>query len=262
MKRPFHLCFALLSGAQALAAHAQEAPLPSQEQGAPPKTVNVAARKNLGDLPYYDYYIREQGRMYNSLPPRPRMVDFLWRIVFTEMTEPERDAYVPQGWAVALVGSGVDKTVPVARGGYFLLPVLPVTQWGATIMIKEQSKPMALAVIWMVHVNAGQHLSYADFGKAINEVHGAQNELPLDWRNLDDVRTAKYDGLKACFLEGGGAVLIDGKPAADATVGNCTILKFDPAKAGSGQVIEFKGPLQIVTVAATSYYLKSKDGTS
>jgi hypothetical protein len=262
MTRSFQLCFALLAASLTLAARAQEASPPTPREGAAPEAVKVTARKNAGDLPYYEYYFREQGRWYKSLPPRPRMVDFLWRIRFAELSEPEQDAYVPQGWAVAMVGNGFEQTVPVARGGYFLLPVLPVGRWSATIMFKEQSKQGELGVAWMVRVDAAQRLSYADFEKALDEVHGAQNAIPLEWVHLNELRTAKYDGLKACFLDASGTALIDGKPAADATVGTCSILKFDPAKAGSGQVIEFRGPLQVVTVVDTHYHVKAKDGTS
>jgi hypothetical protein len=259
MTRYFHLCFALLAASLALAARAQQAPTAVADEGTPQKTVTVAARKNAGDLPYYENFMREQARVYNSLPPRPRMIDFLWRISFAELTEPERDAYVPKDWAVALVGTGYEQTVQVARGGYFLLPSLPVGRWGATIMIRDQSKPGKLGVAWVVHMNAGQHLSYADFARALDEVHAAQNAMPLASPAHSEVRNAKYDGLKACFLDASGGVFVDGKPSADATVGTCTILKFDPARAGSGQTIEFRGPLQIVTVVNATAYLQPRN---
>jgi hypothetical protein len=53
-------------------------------------------------------------------------------------------------------------------------------------------------------------------------------------------------------------ILIDGRPAADARVGNCSVLKFDPARARGGETIEFSGPLDIVTVVETKAYLHAK----
>ena len=249
------ISLALLAGALACAAHAQETPAPVQDEGAPPKAVKVTARRNPNDLPY-DFYFRDQARLYSYLPARPRMVDVVWRVSFTELSEPEQDAYVPQGWAVALIGNGYEQTVPVARGGYFLLPALPLGRQGAAIMFKEQSMSLALRVSWVVHVGAGQRLSYADFGRAMDEVHSAQSAMPPGYMPAANVRAIQYDGLKACFLDAGGALLIDGKPAADARVGNCSVLKFDPARAGGGQEIEFSGPLDIVTVVATKDYRK------
>lgn len=257
MTRSFHLCFTVLAGAIALAAEAQEAPASSQSTPATPR-IKIAARTNAGNLPYRLVFT-DQHALESFLPARPRMIDVVWRIRFTEMTVPEQDAYVPQGWAVALVGDSVEQTVPVARGGYFLLPPLPYNLQGATVMIKEQSRANELGIGWIVRVGSAQRLTYAEFGRAMNEVWGAQRQIPVDYTNFMHVRANKYDGLKACFVGGSGDILIDGKPAADATVGTCSILKYDPAKIDSGQVIEFKGPLQVVTVSVISSYLTAKN---
>ncbi len=250
MTRSIRAGASLLAAAIALTAHAQEATSPSAPDNTTPR-VKVEARKNVGDLPYYEHYIKSQGWTYQQLPPRPRVIDFVWRVSFTDLSEPERDAFVPKGWAVALVGQSFEQTVPVARGGYFLLPVLPQSLWGATIMFNAQTRTARIAVAWVVRMGEGQRLSYADFGRALAEVRGVQIAIPLDWEFVEEVRKANYDALKACFLDAGGEILIDGKLATTQIVGNCSILKFEPAKFASKQTIEFKGPLNVVTLVDT-----------
>jgi hypothetical protein len=239
------ICLALLAGALACAVRAQEAP---------PRTVTVKARTNPGDLPY-EWVYNHQRLLQGAVPAEPRMVDFTWRITFVGMSEPEQDDYVPKGWAVALVGSGFERDVPVARGGYFLLPELPLGRQSSTIMFKEQSLQNYIGGAWRVRVGPDQRLSYAGVKQAIGEIQSVQNAIPLRYAGLDQLRTARYDGLKACFVGADGAILIDGKPAADASFGHCSLLKFDPAKADGGQTIEFKGPLDLVTIVESDDYL-------
>jgi len=253
MMKPFHagpaVGLVLLAGALAFGAHAQEAP---------PKSVKVAARKNPGDL-RYRFFFDGQKTLLGYLPPEPRMLDVMWRTSFTELPMPEQDAYDPQGWAVSIVSDSVDQVVRVRRGGYFWLPDLPVAYKElATIMFREQSAPRELGVGWIVRVKPDHRLSYADFGKVMDEIHGVQKAIPVYHFWVHTEKFADYDGVKACFLDADGAVLIDGRPAADARVGNCSVLKFDPARAGAGETIEFSGPLDIVTVVETRPYLRTK----
>lgn len=255
MTRPFQPCFALLAGALALAAHGQQAPAPAADKGAAPKTIKIKARTNPGDLAY-GWVFEDQKLLQRYLPAQDRMVDFSWRITFTELSLPEQDAFVPQGWAVALVGKGFEQDVPVARGGYFLLPALPLGRQSSTIMFKEQSMLGYIGAAWRVRVGADQRLPYAGFRQALDQVHAVQNAIPPGHTGLRLVRASQYDSLKACFLGAGGQVLIDGKPAADASFGHCALLKFDPARAAAGQAIEFKGALDVVTVVESADYLE------
>jgi hypothetical protein len=258
MTRSFQLCSTVLAGALSLAAHAQETPAQAENKGVPPRVVKIKARTNPGDLPY-EWVFNDQRLLQNRLPAQARMVDFSWRITFTELSLPEQDAWAPQGWAVALVGNGFEQAVPVERGGYFLLPALPQGHRGSTIMFREQSLPGHIGAAWRVRVRADQRLSYAGFKQAMDEVHTVQNAIPLDQPGLEQVRISHYDALKACFLAGGGRVVLDGLPVADAIVGNCVILKFDPARGASGQPIEFKGPLDVVTVVESADYATGPD---
>jgi hypothetical protein len=64
----------------------------------------------------------------------------------------------------------------------------------------------------------------------------------------------KYDTLKACFLEPGGQLLIQGQPVTEAIIGNCALLRFDPARAAGTDEIEFAGPLDVVTIVESRQY--------
>jgi len=261
MIRWFPLCCTLLAGAPALSAHAQthvqDTPAPAAGQDGALKTVRIKARTNPGDLPY-GWVFEDQKLLQAALPAQARMVDFSWRITFTELSLPEQDAWTPQGWAVALVARDFEQDVPVARGGYFLLPALPIGRQGSTIMFNEQSLQGHMGAAWHLRVGADQRLPYAGFRQAMDEIQGMQNAIPVGHGGLKLVRTADYDALKACFLAPGGRVLIDATPVADASIGNCTILKFDPA-IGAGRTIAFSGPLDIVTVVESADYLTQPD---
>jgi hypothetical protein len=242
----------LFFGLLTATAHAQEQP------GQPPDAIKVQARKNAGNVAYRSF-IDGQKRLHGYLHAEPRMLDVTYRISFTELSIPEQDAYEPAGWSVSIVGDTVDQTVPVRRGGYFVLPeIAQAYEENATLMFREQSRRKALEVDWIVRVGPEQHLAYSDFARTMDEIHVIQKTIPIYHLRVRSVKQAKYDGIKACFRAPGGTALIDGKSAANATVGNCAVFKFDPAKARSGTVIDFNGPLDIVTVVETSGYLEAK----
>lgn len=255
MRLTFQLCFALCAGSLALAVHAQETPA---QEGASPKVVKIKARVNPGDLEYR-WVFDDQKLLQKYLPERERMVDFSWRITFTELTLPEQDAWAPQDWAVALVGAGFEQTVPVARGGYFLLPAVPLGRQSATIMFHEQTVEGNIGAAWRVRVGADRRLSYAGFKQALDEVHDVQRAIPIEREGLRQVRASHYNALKACFAAAGGEVRVDGAPVAVTPAGHCAVLAFDPAKAAAGHAIEFAGPLDAVTVVDSADYLHYLD---
>lgn len=241
----------LFAGLLSAASHAQEQP------ERPPHAVNVQARKNAGNVPYR-FFIDGQRRLRSYLPAEPRMLDFMYRVSFTELSIPEQDAYEPAGWSVSIVGDTVDQAVPVRRGGYFELPeIAQAYEEGATIMFKEQSRRKAVEVDWIVRVGPEHRLAYSDFARTMDEIHAIQKSIPIYQLRVRSVKYAKYDGIKACFRAPGGTVLIHGKPGADVTIGNCGVLKFDAGRAARGETIEFSGPLDIVTVVETADYLST-----
>mgnify|MGYP006316539159 FL=1 len=233
------------------------APVAAQDADTPPAAaIKVGARKNPGDLPYR-FFLRGQRQLQSYLPPEPRLLDFKFRISFTELPLPAQDAYLPQSWGVSVVGDSVDETVNLSRGGYFLLPDLAQAyEEDATIMFKEQSRKKSLDVAWIVRIDAGR-LRYADLGRAMNELRAVQKKISLFNISMRTEKHAKYDTLKACFLDTGGQLLIAGRPVADGTIGNCALLKFDPARFAGGDDIEFAGTLDIVTLVEGRQYATS-----
>jgi len=225
----------------------------------PPKEIRVQAKKNPGDV-RYDLFYDLQLRFNGYLPPEPRLFDAVQRVSFTRLSLAEQDAYDPPDWAVSIVGDGLEETVPVRRGGYFSLPYLPEAYKNrATLMFRDQSKRNYTATAWVMRIGEDRQLSYADFGKAMEQLRQVQDTIPLiRVLNYRVEKYSKYDGLKACFLDKDGAMLIDGKPAAHAVVGNCWVLKYDPKKADSGELIAFRGALDIVTLIETEPYLRAR----
>lgn len=232
-------------------------PVAAQETGTPPATIKVFTRKNPGDLEYR-WFISAQRRLLSTLPPEPRRLDLMHRISFTELPQAQRDAYLPKSWGVSVVGKTVDQEVEVRRGGYFLIPENTVAyDEDAAVMFKEQSRRKLVETGWIVRPDPGQRLRYADFAQALKESKAVQKKISLFDMSLRIEKYTRLDTLKACFLEAGGQLLIGGKPAADAAVGNCALLKFDPARAAGSEEIEFAGPLDIVTLVESRDYASS-----
>lgn len=215
--------------------------------------IEIKRKKNPGDVPYV-HFLKLQGLLQSYLPPEPRVIDPLLRLAFVGVHGPARDEYLPETWAVAIVGETVDHSVPVRRGGYFLLPDLEqAAREKATIMFNTQTRRRYISSVWKLRVREGQVLPYAEFAKAFDEVKSVQQKISRFHLDLRDERLARFDGLKACFLETGGRIEIDSQPAEAVTEGMCQILKFDPARASAGDAsIAFIGPLDIVTLNETS----------
>ena len=211
--------------------------------------IEVNRKKNPGDLPYIGFK-ETIDRLKSYLPPEPRVLDLRLRLSFTDLSESARDDYLPDTWAVAIVGDTLDHTIDVERGGYFLLPDLDqAVKEKATIMFNARTRKNNLKAAWKFRIAPGQTLSYQDFSKAFDEVAAVQKKIPWHRISLYDERVARFDGLKACFHPGGGRIEIDGQAAVSTSVGTCQILKFDPTLARTGNAaIAFIGPLHIVTL--------------
>ena len=214
--------------------------------------VEIKRAKNPGDLPY-THFLESQTRLQSYLPPEPRVIDMRLRLSFTGIAGPARDDYLPDTWAVAIVGDTVDHTIAVNRGGYFVLPDLPeAARENATIMFNTQTRKNQLKVAWKLRIGEGQVLSYADFSRAFDEVKAVQDKIPVYRISMRDERTARFDGLRACFVAVAGRIEVDGRPAATSAEGSCQVLKFDPALAGAGEArIAFIGALDTVTLNET-----------
>jgi len=243
------LCAPALAAALALAsagAAAQEAAATGPREI---PAVKVHRKTNPGDLPYKSFF-QIQSFLQSLMPLGQRVVELRLRVNFASDKGPAYDEFQPKTWAVAIVGESVDQVIPVTRGGYFVLPELrQAAQENATLMFNTPTREGRIALEWKLKTDAAQQLSYADFGKAIEQVRSVQRKIPFYHRGLEEVRAIDYTGLRACFLADGGRIEVGGQLAVTRAEGKCQVLKYDAQVARDGAAgIAFIGPLSIVTL--------------
>ena len=233
---------------------AQAGPTPAASETAAvrePVPVKINARKNAGDLSYKSFFSGQQ-LLQSFLPPEPRVIDFTYRLSFTELSPAARDEYVPATWAVAVVGDTFEQVVPVSRGGYFVLPELPqAIKENATVMFNAQTRWRSIEVDFKLRTSPQQTLAYADFARAIEEFKRVQGQIPWYRIGMRAIRNATTRGLRACFRTAGARIEIDGVAAPTRVQGMCHALAFEPSRANAGPAsIGFVGDLDQVTLDA------------
>ena len=227
-------------------AQAQESTAAATETLAP---IEIKSKRNPGDLPYKGF-LSLQKDLFSYMPPEPLVIDMRFRASFTAMEQAQRDLYLPETWAISIVGDTVDYPVPVERGGYFLLPDLKdAARERATIMFNSQTRKNWIDVAWMVRLKENNTLAYQDFAKALDQVKYTQAKMPWYRPAFRYEKKVRFDGLKACFTSAGGDILVDGQAVETVSRGSCKMLKFESAKANApGSVIAFLGPVANVTL--------------
>ena len=140
------------------------------------------------------------------------------------------------------------------RGGYFSLPEIqaPYDERG-DILLNDGARPW-LGIWWTLRVPPGQRMAYADILKARAQIAGVQAKISAFAYPLKGVKRAKYDGIKACFHDATGAILVGGIAVADATEGNCKVLFNDRPLETRDASVEFSGPLDVVSFIDKRYY--------
>lgn len=213
-----------------------------------PQNVEVSKKKNPGDLPYAAFH-KLQERLISYLPPEPRVIDFLSRASFHGVDKQASDDFSPTGWGVAIVGESVDHVVPMIRGGYFVLPNLPqAKQERAKILFNTKTKKNFLKTAWKLRLQ-NNSISYQDFAKSFGEVKQLQEKIRWYEISFQDEKDSRFDSLKACFMGSEGEILIDDKPANTTKLGRCVSLVFDPSQVASNPLIQFKGEVEMITLA-------------
>lgn len=203
----------------------------------------------------YAFFYDMQTLLQSYQPHEPRLLDLKLQALYTEMTEPQRDAYMPSGAGVDILSRTVDVKLPMEKGGYFVLPSLTTAyNEGAAISFEKKSKDNIVNIAWALRVGPNHRLSYGAVQQALAEVRTIQGKIPFHFAQFQPIKLSVYSGIKACFSDLGGQVLIGGKPVEDAAVGDCTVVKLDKMTARPDDVIEFSGPLDIVTVVDTRVY--------
>ncbi|KQQ32682.1 hypothetical protein ASF61_14170 [Duganella sp. Leaf126] len=167
--------------------------------------VQITALRNAGTLDYGAYYAL-QRKLLGYMPPDHAHVQPFLRLSFTDLTADQQDGYEPADWAVAVVSDSSDHPVASLRGGYFVLPNLPLPEGEtASILFNARTKAHFLAVAWSIPPDVWPRLDVAAVRAALRELHATQANIP--WYALG-LRTEKYDSpdlLKVCF-DGAGTV--------------------------------------------------------
>lgn len=238
---------------QASLALAAEAPPMAKPTAAVP-VVTTTAPREWAELSYRSF-LGVQYTLHQAMPPEPHLVDLWFRVSYSGMSEAERDVHVPPRRAVALHGKSVDVAVPMRRGAYFSLPAIQdAYDEHAALVIGGTSKPW-VGLWWTLRVPDSGRMSYGDIRAARAQIAAAQGRISaFSHPYLKDVKRQPYDGIKACFLDGSGAILVDGKAVADASQGHCKVLFNDPGRFPDGHGIVFSGPLDVVSFIDRSYY--------
>lgn len=228
---------------------AQEPPLPAAS--AP---IVIKSKTNPGNLPYKAFY-RIYGRILTMLPPAPRLLEPVYQMSLAGQTLAQQDGYLKENWNVAIVGDTVEIDVPTLRGGYYVLPAdAKAADEGATIMFNSTTPRNYARLAWKLRLRPAQTLHYQDLAQALAEVTAFQSKVPWYSIELAEEKRAKFDGLKACFTEAGGAILVDGKPAPTLASANCLVYRFDPQLASAAPDITLVGALDIVVLENSARY--------
>lgn len=224
-----------------------------RESGKDVPVVKVQASPDVAELSYR-FYLEVQHQLHKTIPSDPHLVDLWFRVGYPAMSEVERDAHVPHERAVALRSKSVDMAVPVHRGAYFSLPTIQdAYDQYADLVIRGTSKPR-ISVWWTLRVPVSMQMPYADIRAARAQIAIAQGKISaFSHRYLKNVKRHPYDGIKACFHDATGEILIDGKAVADVAEGDCKVLFEDPRIKDDSKVA-FSGPLAAVSFIDQSYY--------
>jgi hypothetical protein len=238
----------LFTSLWSLQASAQE-----KEATLAPPSVQVTAKRS-GEQAFaeveYAPYIRDYSYMRKQLPQESRLIDMWERFRYASMSLTEQDAYTPPRDGITIVSPSVKATVPVRRGGYFILPAIGQAYLEeGTIQVRQaiDRQYHTMYIVFSLNLGADRHTSYTDLGKASRQIDAVQGKISAFHNGLKHVKHGRHDAIKACFLDAGSAILVAGQSVADASHGNCKLLALDPVRIASGEAIEFSGALDIVT---------------
>lgn len=224
--------------------------LPVQAQE-PAHTVKVEAAKKHGEVAYRAFH-RGQQMMRSWQQPEPRLLDFWYRASYADMAPADVESYLPDAWGVSILSASIDQVVPMRRGGYFHLPELPqALKEDAVVLFREPNRRGRLEIAWLLRVGSGRKMSYGTLARALEEIRGVQARASVLSPRFWQFKYYRYDAVQACFLDADGAILVDGQPVVDDTVGNCKRIRIDPGRFASEAQVEFAGAFDSAAVVGS-----------
>lgn len=229
-------------------------PAQSTEPAPAVSTVVTTAARNTAELSYR-FFLGVQYELHQHMPPEPHLVDLWYRLAYSGKTEAERDAFVPPGHAITVHGKSVRATVPMRRGAYFSLPAIQdAYDEEAALVFSDVDRPW-LGVWWTLRVPISQRMAFGDIRRARAQIAAVQGKISAHSHEyLKNVKRQPYDGIKPCFHDDSGAILVDGKVVADATEGRCKVLFSAPERIADDSSIAFAGSLDVVSFIDRDFY--------
>jgi hypothetical protein len=214
-----------------------------------PKQVTVTAVLNKADYSYPGY-VRAFSRLSAMLPPEPRHIDLVHRILFTKLGPVEQDQFTSATWAISIVSRSLDLEVPIVRGGYFLLPAdRTAMQDNARIMFNAHTRDGMMGLAVKMRARYGDVIHAADLAAALdeaNQFHG--KAIKTDYYHGQ----GNFNAIKACFPTPAGDMIVTGGAGYKTSLGLCKFYVPAAADVSAGADIAFNTEPDIVVLQSVS----------
>lgn len=180
--------------------------------------VTVTAIHNKAELSYPGF-VRSFSRLNAMLPPEPRHIDLLNRILFTKLGPVEQDQFTSPSWAISIVTRSRDLEIPIVRGGYFLLPADSLAMRdSASIIFNTHTSDAMLGVAVKMRARYGEVIHAADLAAALNEANEFHGKaIKTDYYH----GRGEFNAIKACFPTPAGDMIVTGGAGYKTSLGLC-----------------------------------------
>lgn len=209
----------ILFAALVSALGASTCPAGARAQDAPSQ-VTVSGVHNDADLSYA-VFLRSFGQLSALLPPEPRHIDLVDRILFSRLDPTDQDQFTSATWAISIMSASRDIEVPIQRGGYFVLPVDRVAmRENAKIIFNTHTRDGVLGLAIRMRTQPGAVIHAAALAAALREanrfLHNAKG-TPM-YRG-----PAHVDAVKACFGSPSDDMIVTGGAGTKRSAGMCKL---------------------------------------
>jgi hypothetical protein len=212
--------------------------------------VNVTAVHNEAELSYPGF-LRNFGRLNALLPPEPRHIDLLNRILFTKLSPAEQDQFTSPTWAISILSPSRDIEVPIVRGGYFILPIDRVAmQEKAKIIFNTHTRDGALGLALEVRIHPGEAIHAADLVAAFaeaNQFHTEASKTPI-YHGPGD-----FNAIKACFKTQSGDMIVTHGSGVKSSLGTCQLYVPADSDVKANAAIAFSTEPDIVVLESVRH---------
>lgn len=217
--------------------------------------VTVTAMHNKADYSYPGY-VRAFSRLSAMLPPEPRHIDLVHRILFTKLGPVEQDQFTSPTWAISIVSRSLDREIPIVRGGYFLLPADPVAMRdNASLMFNAHTRDGMLGLAVKMRARYGDVIHAADLAAALDEA----NQFHAKASKTDYYHgQGHFNAIKACFATPEGDMIVTGGAGFKTSLGTCKLYVPAETDVGAKADIAFNAEPDIVVLQSLTQITRSR----